>query len=334
VKAAVIHTPGSPDVLQIQQVPEPTLQRDTELLVRLKAAGVNPIDTKLRQRGTFYPEQMPAILGCDGAGVVEAIGSGVQDFRVGDRVYFCNGGLGEHPGTYAEYAVVVDEKFAAPMPTSLSFAEAAAVPLVLITAWEALYDRARLEAGRSVLIHAGAGGVGHIAIQLAKLKGAKVCTTVSSAEKAAFVQSLGAEKVILYPQSDVIEEILKWTKGEGVDLTFDTVGGKVLSPSFSSTCIYGDVVTILAPDSSIDWKIARDRNLRVSYELMLTPMLKGLTSAQQAQAKILKQCIRLFDQGELKVHVSQTLPLESVAIAHRQIEAGSTSGKIVLLTDS
>ncbi|MBI4781493.1 MAG: zinc-dependent alcohol dehydrogenase family protein [Oscillatoriophycideae cyanobacterium NC_groundwater_1537_Pr4_S-0.65um_50_18] len=333
MKAAVIHTPGSPDVLQIQQVPEPTLQRDTELLVRLKAAGVNPIDTKLRQRGTFYPEQMPAILGCDGAGVVEAIGSGVQDFRVGDRVYFCNGGLGGHPGTYAEYAVV-DEKFAAPMPISLSFAEAAAVPLVLITAWEALYDRARLEAGRSVLIHAGAGGVGHLAIQLAKLKGAKVCTTVSSAEKAAFVQSLGAEKVILYPQSDVIEEILKWTNGEGVDLTFDTVGGKILSQSFSSTCIYGDVVTILAPDSSTDWKIARDRNLRVSYELMLTPMLKGLISAQQAQAKILKQCTRLFDQGELKIHVSQTLPLESVAIAHRQIEAGSTSGKIVLLTDS
>jgi len=333
VKAVLFQTPGSPDVLQVQQVPEPTLQRNTELLVRLKAAGVNPIDTKLRQRGTFYPEQVPTILGCDGAGVVEAIGSEVQDFRVGDRVYFCNGGLGGHPGTYAEYATI-DEKFAAPMPQSLSFAEAAAVPLVLITAWEALYDRARLEAGRSVLVHAGAGGVGHIALQLAKLKGANTCTTVSSAEKAAFVHDLGAEKIIFYTQTDVVREILAWTRGEGVDLAFDTVGGKVLSQSFASTCIYGDVVTILAPDANTDWKTARDRNLRVSYELMLTPMLKGLVSAQQEQAKILKQCVRLFDQGELKIHVGQTLPLEAAAIAHRRIESGSTIGKIVLLMES
>jgi NADPH:quinone reductase len=333
VKAIVLHAPGNPDMLQIQQIPEPTIRRDTELLVRLKAAGVNPIDTKLRQRGTFYPEQMPAILGCDGAGIVEAIGAGVQDFRVGDRVYFCHGGLGGHPGTYAEYATI-DEKFVAPMPRSFSFAEAAAVPLVLITAWEALFDRARLEAGQSVLIHAGAGGVGHVAIQLAKLKGTTVGTTVSSAEKVAFVQSLGVEKTILYTQTDVVKEILAWTKGEGVDLAFDTVGGKALSQAFASTCIYGDVVTLLAPDPNTDWKTARDRNLRVSYELMLTPMLKGLISAQHKQANILKQCIRLFDQGELKIHVSQTLLLEEAAIAHRLVESGSTIGKIVLLIES
>ncbi|HEY9641114.1 MAG TPA: zinc-dependent alcohol dehydrogenase family protein [Coleofasciculaceae cyanobacterium] len=330
MKAVVMTAPGNPEVLQVQQVPEPTIQRDTDLLVRLQAAGVNPIDTKLRQRGTFYPEQSPTILGCDGAGIVEAIGSGVQNFKVGDRVYFCQGGLGGSVGNYAEFTVV-DERFVSPMPLSLSFAEAAAVPLVLITAWEALYDRAKLAAGRSVLIQAGAGGVGHIAIQLAKLAGASVCTTVSTPEKADFVQQLGADKVILYPQADVVQETLDWTNGEGVDLTFDTIGGATLSQSFATTRVYGDVVTILAPDAQTDWKTARDRNLRVSYELMLTPMLKGMVSAQQDQAKILRQSVRLFDQQQLKVHVSHALPLAEAAIAHQRLESGSTTGKIVLI---
>lgn len=332
MKAVVMTAVGDPEVLQVREVPKPQIQHSTELLVRLKAAGINPIDTKIRQRGAFYPDALPAILGCDGAGIVEAVGDGVQSFQVGDAVYFCNGGLGGHPGNYAEYAVV-DERFAARKPASLSFAEAAAVPLVLITAWEALYDRGRLEAGRRVLIQAGAGGVGHIAIQLAKLAGATVCTTVSSSEKAEFVRSLGADWVILYRQTDVAQAVMDWTDGEGVDLTFDTVGGPVLSQSFAVTSIYGDVVTLLAPDPNTDWKTARDRNLRLSYELMLTPMLKGITKAQQDQAKILQQGARLFDGGELKIHLQQTLPLESAATAHQLIGTGSTTGKIVLSMD-
>ena len=160
MKAVLMTAPGAPDVLQLQQVDNPAVPvGDTELLVRLKAAGINPIDTKLRKRGTFYPDKMPAILGCDGAGIVEAVGAGVQKFRVGDEVYFCSGGLGDRYGNYAEYTVV-EERLVARKPKSISFAEAAATPLVLITAWEALYDRGRLEAGRKVLIHAGAGGVG------------------------------------------------------------------------------------------------------------------------------------------------------------------------------
>jgi NADPH2:quinone reductase len=330
VKAVLMTAAGSPDVLQVHSVPDPAIQTESELLVRLHAAGINPIDTKLRQRGTFYPDQMPAILGCDGAGVVEAVGSAVQQFQVGDEVYFCNGGLGGHPGNYAEYAVV-DEKFAAPKPKSLSFAEAAAAPLVLITAWEALYDRGRLEAGRKVLVQAGAGGVGHVAIQLAKLAGATVCTTVSSDEKAKFVKQLGADRIIHYKQSDPVQAVLDWTNGEGVDLSFDTVGGTVLSQCFAATCIYGDVVTILAPDAKTDWKTARDRNLRMSLELMLTPMLKGLTHAQVDQAKILRQCARLIDQGQLKIHLGQTFPLEEAAAAHQLLEAGSMMGKVVLV---
>jgi NADPH2:quinone reductase len=323
---------GEPEVLQLQEVPEPQIQNDTEILVRLQAAGVNPLDTKLRRRGTFYSDQMPAILGCDGAGVVEAVGSGVQRFRVGDEVYFCAGGLGESgTGNYAQLTVV-DERLVAHKPASLSFAEAAAAPLVLITAWEALYDRGRLEAGQRVLIHAGSGGVGHVAIQLAKLRGAEVCTTVGSQDKARLVRQLGADHPILYKQTDFVQAALDWTEGEGVDLAFDTVGGKTFYDSFPAVRVYGDVVTILEPDPAhFNWKTARSRNLRISLELMLTPMLQGLVEAQQHQAEILKQCASWIDEGKLKIHLSQTFPLQDAAAAHKALETGSTTGKIALL---
>ena len=334
MKAILMTEAGSPEVLQLQEVPQPRIEKDTEILVRLRAAGVNPIDTKLRQRGTFYPDQMPAILGCDGAGVVEAVGSGVQQFQVGDEVYFCAGGLGEHrTGNYAQLAVV-DERMVARKPSSLSFAEAAAAPLVLITAWEALYDRGRLEAGQRVLIHAGAGGVGHVAIQLAKLKGAEVCTTVGSQDKARLARQFGADHSILYKQTDFVQAALDWTGGEGVDLAFDTVGSKTFYDTFPAVRVYGDVVTILEPDPThINWKTARSRNLRISLELMLTPMLQGLVAAQQHQAEILNQCATWIDEGKLKIHLSQTFPLQDAAGAHKALETGSTTGKIALLIE-
>ena len=201
MKAMLMSAPGAADVLQLRDIPTPALSGGHDLLVRLKAAGVNPVDTKLRARGTYFPERMPAILGCDGAGVVEEIGPEVQRFKPGDAVYFCNGGIGAQPGSYAEYSVI-DERLAAPKPRTLSFAEAAAAPLVLITAWEALHDRARIKADHSVLIHAGAGGVGHMAIQLARLQGAHICTTVSDAAKESFVRELGADLVINYREAD------------------------------------------------------------------------------------------------------------------------------------
>lgn len=334
MKAVLMTEAGKPEVLQLQEVPDPKIQNDTELLVRLHAAGINPIDTKLRGRGTFYPDQMPAILGCDGAGVVEAVGSGVQHFQVGDEVYFCAGGIGvSGTGNYAELAVV-EERMVAHKPTSLSFTEAAAAPLVLITAWEALYDRGRLESGQRVLIHAGAGGVGHVAIQLAKIKGAEVCTTVSSQEKVRFVRRLGADHPILYTQTDFVKASLDWTGGEGVDLAFDTVGGKTFYDTFPAVRVYGDVVTILEPDAThVNWKIARSRNLRISLELMLTPMFQGLVAAQQHQAEILKQCASWIDEGKLKIHLSQTFPLKDAASAHKALESGSITGKIALLIE-
>ncbi|MBW4617717.1 MAG: zinc-dependent alcohol dehydrogenase family protein [Desmonostoc vinosum HA7617-LM4] len=331
MKAVLMTAPGNPEVLQFQEVPNPTVPvENTELLIRLIAAGVNPIDTKLRQRGTFYPEALPAILGCDGAGIVEAVGAGVERFRPGDAVYFCYGGLGAHQGNYAEYTIV-DERFVARKPTAISFAEAAAAPLVLITAWEALYERGRLEPGERVLIHAGAGGVGHVAIQLAKLKGAAVSTTVSSQEKANFVQQLGADYVILYKQTDFVQAALDWTNGEGVDLAFDTVGGETFQKTFPAVRVYGDIVTILEPNANTVWKTARNRNLRIGLELMLTPMLLGMVESLKHHAEILQECADWIDQGKLKIHVSHRLPLKEAARAHQLLENGSNTGKIVLL---
>ena len=142
--AVQMRNPGMPDVLTLEEVSNPQLQRPSDILVHLKAAGVNPVDTKLRSRGTYYPNNLPTVLGCDGAGVVGAAGDKVTRFKPGDEVFFCNGGIGGHPGNYAEMSVV-DEAFAAQKPANINFAEAAAAPLVLITAWESLFDRANLQ---------------------------------------------------------------------------------------------------------------------------------------------------------------------------------------------
>lgn len=329
MKAVVMTTAGAADVLKPGEVPRPEIESPEQILVRLKAAGVNPVDTKLRSRGTYYPDDTPTILGCDGAGVVEAVGKDVQRFRVGDEVYFCSGGVGGHHGNYAEYAVI-DETVAALKPASVDFTTAAAVPLVAITAWEALYDRGRLKAGQRTLIHAGAGGVGHVAIQLALLRKAWVCTTVSTPEKADFVGGLGTHEAILYRDRDFVEAVLAWSGGEGVDLLFDTVGGETFSRSFAAVRFYGDLVTLLQPGPDVDWTEARTRNLRIGYELMLTPMLHDLPHARQHHGEILERCAQLIDGGELAVHVEATFPLAQAAKAHRRLEQGSAMGKLVL----
>lgn len=332
MKAIVMTATGGSDVLKPAEVPQPKINDETELLVRLMAAGVNPVDTKLRAKGTYYPARLPAILGCDGAGVVEAVGADVTRFKIGDEVYFCNGGIGGAPGNYAEYTVV-DERFCARKPRSLSFVEAAAAPLALITAWESLHDRAALKPDQHVLIHAGAGGVGHVAVQLAKIAGAQVCTTVGSLDKADFVSALGADAPILYKKTDFVWAVQEWTKGDGVDVALDAVGGDTLVATFRAMRIYGDLVTLLQPGPGVDWKEARVRNLRISYELMLSPMYYGLRGAQEHQARILEECARLFDEGRLRIHLAHTFPLQDAAEAHRLIEQGSTTGKIALVME-
>ena len=323
---------GGPEVLQYQDAADPVIRHDTEILVRLKAAGVNPVDTKLRGKGTFYPDKLPTILGCDGAGIVVAAGSAVQRFKVEDEVYFCNGGIGGTPGTYAQYAVV-DEAFAAHKPVTLDFTEAAAVPLVLITAWESLHDRGKVRQGQSVLIHAGAGGVGHVAVQLAKHAGAWVCTTVSSGAKAKFVRRLGADEAIAYRDKDFTQAVLEWSEGDGVELALDTVGGDTFVRTFPVVRFYGDIITLLQPDATTDWTVARQRNLRITYELMLTPMFYALRERQRRQAEILEQATRLFDTGKLRIHVERCYPLAEAAQAHRDLAQGGITGKLVLAID-
>jgi NADPH2:quinone reductase len=331
MKAVLMTATGGPDVLQLRDIDKPDISSPTEILVKLKAAGVNPVDTKLR-RGLYPMEDLPAVLGCDGAGVIEATGPDVTRFKPGDAVYFFHGGIGSMQGNYAEY-IVLDERFVAPKPASLDFIHAAASPLVLITAWEALHDRSQIQHGQTVLIHAGAGGVGHVAIQLAKQSGAAVCTTVSSGDKAEFVKKLGADLVINYREQDFVEAVMDWTQGRGVDIAMDNVGDTMIEATFPAVSHYGDMVTLLQPDSSVDWTVARQRNLRFSMEIMLSPLIFNLVEAQKHQTWILEECAKRFDSGRLYVHVSQALPLEQAAAAHANIEEGSSTGKLVLSID-
>jgi NADPH2:quinone reductase len=331
MKAVFMTAVGGPEVLQLQETREPT-PGSKDLLVRLKAAGVNPLDWKMRKKGTRYPDRLPAILGCDGAGIVEEIGQDVDHFKKGDEVYFCHGGIGDHPGNYAELAIV-NEDYVARKPTSLNFLDAGAAPLVLITAWESLHDRAKIKKGQKILVHAGAGGVGHVAIQLAKAAGCQVCTTVGSEEKANFVYSVGADKAILYKKDDFVQAVLDWTDGNGVDVALDTVGDETFAKSLSAVRYYGDLVTILSPPVDMNWGVARVRNVRVSFELMLTPMTEELETGKQHHAWILEQCGSLFDDGRLKIKVDRTFPLHEAAEAHNYLESGSGMGKVVLAID-
>lgn len=328
MKAILMTAVGGPEVLSLSEIDEPQITSPTEIKVRLQAAGVNPVDTKIRRKGVFFPNPLPAVLGCDGAGEVVAVGSAVDRFRPGDKVWFCHGGLGREQGNYAEYTVL-DQRWAGLMPATLPFAEAAAAPLVLITAWGALYDRGGLEAGQTVLIHAGAGGVGHVAIQLAKLKGARVITTVGSERKADFVKALGADEAIDYRQNGFADAVNQLTAGKGCDLVFDTVGPSVFEQSIPVTAHFGRLVTILDP-GALNWGEARIRNLLIGFELMLTPMLRDLHEARDKQIAILNQCASWFDQGRLKIHLSEQMAMNDAARAHKQIEAGHTQGKIVL----
>lgn len=330
MKAILMTAKGGPEVLKLADVPVPELASADHVRVRLHAAGINPLDTKLRKTAAYHPDKLPCILGCDGAGVVESVGANVHRFTPGDEVYFFNGGLGGEQGNYAEYTVV-HQDYVAFKPRHLTMEEAAALPLVFITAWEALFDRSCVGDGHTVLIHAAAGGVGHIAVQLAKQAGATVLGSVSSPAKAAWVTSLGADRVFVYKDVDFATAVLDWTHGKGADVVFDTVGGDTFCRSFACTRVYGRVVTLLQNACSADQdKLARLRNLALVYELMLTPSVLGMHEERVRQRRMLEECARLIEADKLKVKVSQVLPLEEAAKAHAMIEEGHTTGKIVL----
>jgi NADPH2:quinone reductase len=186
---------GDTSVLQSAEINKPDLPSHDHLRVKLAAAGIKPLDTKLRAKTIYHPDKLPAILGCDGAGIIEEIGSAVTRFKVGDAVFFCNGGIDAEPGNYAEYTTL-HEEYCAASPANLSLQDASALPLVCITAWEALVERVNLQAGQRILIHAAAAGVGHVAVQLAHHLGARIAITVSDTKKAGPAHALGAEKII------------------------------------------------------------------------------------------------------------------------------------------
>jgi NADPH2:quinone reductase len=331
MKAVLLTGAGGTNMLELMEVPDPVIRDPLDVLVRLHAAGINPVDYKLRKAGGYYPGRIPLILGCDGAGVVEDVGSDVNKFKVGDEVFFFNGGMGgDDQGNYAERTLIHQEYLAA-KPSSLSMEEAASVPLVWLTAWESMFDRYALKPGDTILVHAGAGGVGYIGIQIAKHAGATVITTISSLEKAEFSRSIGADHCINYQEENFVEKVLDLTGGQGVDVVFDIVGGQVFADSFLATKVYGHVVTLDEINFSKDKAgIAKLRNLSLSYELMLTPMHFKMHDARVRQTRMLENAARLIDAGRIKVVVKNVFPLAEIALAHQIVESGHSIGKTVV----
>jgi len=328
MRAVLMTATGGPEVLQVAEVPEPELTGERDVKVRLRAAGLNPVDYKLRTYGTVGGS-LPAVLGVDGAGVVEGTGPAVTRFADGDEVYFVDGGYGPTPGTYQEVKIV-DERLLARKPERLSFVEAAA-PLVTITAWEALRERARVERGQRVLVQAGAGGVGHMAVQIARLAGARVATTVSPGQKTELAASLGAEVCIDYTHEDVGARLRAWTGTDGADVVHDTVGGKTFTACFGLVRPYGDLVSnVESPWEDQAIKIMHNRNLRVSFTWMPAAQVFGWQQQRERQRGILEQAAAHFDAGDLRIQVGATFPLDHAADAHRALEAGKVLGKAVL----
>jgi len=329
MQAMVATGEGGPEVLERREVDLPWPAGPRDVLVRLKAAGLNPADVWFRKLGPYVRSPGPLILGHDGAGVVEEAGPRVARVKAGDAVAFCWGGIGAAPGTYAEFAVVPEALLAA-KPAAVGFAEAAALPLAAITMAEALQERARVKRGEHVLIHAGAGGTGHLGIQYARLAGAHVATTVSGEAKARLAESLGAQLAIPYRDRDFVAAAREWTRGRGLDVALDNVGAEVLTRTFAAMAPYGRVVTLmgLAPDSEAG--DAYNGNLTLHSVMMLTPMWRALKGRLARQAAHVRRALALLAEGRLRVAVDRSYPLADAAEAHRRLESGQALGKIVL----
>lgn len=316
---------GGPEVLKLQEMPEPEL-KPTDLLVEVHAAALNPVDTKIRQ-GMLGERPFPLIPGYDVSGVVKAVGDGVDPdaFKVGEEVY-ASPSLARH-GSNAEY-VAVDYRSVARKPNSLNHAEAAALPLVTLTAWESLHDRARIHDGESVLIHAGAGGVGHVALQLAKLHDCRVITTASREESIELCKRFGADQVINYKEEDFAERVMKDTENRGLPVIFDTVGEPVFDKSLDCVAVNGRLVTIVYNENPRVVSALFRKNATVHMEFMGVPGIYGLN--MEHQGEILRTAAELAEAGKLRPHIHRTFSLEEVAEAHKEQETGHVNGKIVI----
>lgn len=327
MKAWIVEQFGNPDLFKEINISAPEVL-PKHVLIRVKATSVNPVDYKIRQGAVrdISPE-FPAILHGDVAGVIEAVGEGVQNFRVGDEVYACAGGVKGMGGALAEF-MLADVDLIAKKPRSLSMREAAALPLVSITAWEGLRDRAQIRAGQSVLVYGGTGGVGHIGVQLAKLAGAKVFATVSSDEKAQLAKAFGADAVINYRRQLVEEYVAEHTNGKGFDVVFDTVGNDNLQNAFKAAKLNGTVISVVSL-SSQDLTLLHAKGLSLHLVYMLIPMLFGVGRKRHGQ--ILTKLAQLVDQEKLRPLLDpKEFSFTEVTKAHQYAESGNAVGKVTL----
>ncbi|WP_306391085.1 zinc-dependent alcohol dehydrogenase family protein [Telluria beijingensis] len=316
MKAQVLTSFGGPQSFELRDVAKPVPQAG-QVLVRVQATSINPLDYQVRRGDYADLVPLPGITGHDVSGVVEAVGPGVTAFAPGDEVWYTPQ-IFDGPGSYAEYHVA-NESIVGRKPASLTHLEAASLTLVGGTAWEALAVRAQLKAGESVLIHGGAGGVGHVVIQVAKAMGAKVFTTVRE-ENFGFVRSLGADVVIDYTKEDYVDAVLRETGGHGVDVIFDTIGGDTLTRSPDALAQLGRVVSIV--------DIAKPQNLiqawgkNASYHFVFTRQNRGK----------LDELRTLVERGQLKPHVGAVYPLADIAQAHARLENPNNGlrGKIAI----
>lgn len=313
MKAMAIEEFGGADKLKEMDLPKPVPQ-ENEILIKITHAGVNPVDWKIREGHlqAMLPHAFPLILGWDASGVVESVGANIEKYKAGDNVYaYCRKASVQH-GCYAEY-IVVDEEALALAPSNISLAEAAGIPLAGLTAWQSLFDFGELKEGQSVLIHAGAGGVGSLAIQFAKVHGAKVYTT-ASAKNREYVESLGADHIIDYTQENFVEVIQK-AEPNGVDVVYDTVGSTTQEDSFALVKKGGALVSIVEPPSE---EKGQELGIKVGF-VFVTP-----------NAKQLQEITDLISKEKVRPVSVQTMNLSEASQALTLNQERHVRGKIIL----
>ncbi|TXF85999.1 zinc-dependent alcohol dehydrogenase family protein [Neolewinella aurantiaca] len=326
MKAMLINTYGETAKFEATEVDKPKT-KEGHVLVKIAASSINTIDLMIRNMGKDLPlsPDLPASLGMDFAGVVEEVGEGVDGYSVGDEVYGCAGGLANLPGTLADY-IVADSNLIALKPKNLSMREAAALPLVGITAYEGL-TRAGVGEGQKVLIHGGSGGVGHLAVQLAKYFGADVYSTEGDETRLKLVEKLGAT-TINYKAEAVEDYVAKHTGGAGFDVVFDTVGGPNLTNSFDAAALNGQVATTVSL-LEIDLSTVHFKGLSLHVVFMLIPMLNNFK--KEKHGEILSKLAKIIEAGHVTPVVDEhKFSLTEAGEAHRFLESGQAIGKVVV----
>ena len=325
MKALVVEKSGA--AFKLTEMPRP-IPKSGEVLMRIMASGVNPLDTKIRAGAAPHARHpFPAVLGIDLAGHVEQVGAGVTKFRPGDEVYGMAGGVGGIQGTLAEYAAV-DADLLALKPTKLSMREAAALPLIVITAWEGLVDRAKVASGQKVLVKGGGGGVGHVTVQIAKALGAEVFAT----DRGGRVDALHAMDVtpINFETTTVETYVEEWTGGRGFDVVYDTVGGASLDEAFKAVRRFGHVVSCLGWGTHALAPLSF-KGGTYSGVFTLMPLLTGEGRAHQGE--ILKAAADLVDAGKLTPWLdSRSFGFAQIDDAHEAITKRTARGKVVVST--